>query len=124
MVERFKGKDTGFIVQHVEELPTERGTCGFVTTLITEKDCGSVGITHLKVSDAQKHYHEKTTEFYYVTKGTGELLVNHEVIYLKEGTIVMIKPGTIHKAISRNNLEVLVIMTPAFGEVWDQIYVE
>lgn len=122
MVERYKGKDTGFIVRHVEELPTEKGTCGFVTRLTTEKDCDSVGITHLKVSDAQKHYHEKTTEFYYVTKGEGELLVDDKVILLKKGTIVMIKPGMIHQAISHNNLEVLIIMTPAFGE-GDQIYV-
>ena len=124
MIELFKKRDTGFIVRNVDELPTERGTCGFRTSLFTEKDCDSVAISHLKISDAQKHYHDKTTEFYYVINGEGELLVDHKVISLKKGTIVMIKPGTIHQAISHNKLEVLIIMTPPFGEVWDQKYVE
>lgn len=124
MMKRYKKTDGCFIVRNVDELPAERGTCGFRTRLITEKDCDSVGISHLKISDAQKHYHEKTTEFYYVTNGEGELLVNDKLIPLKKGTIVMIKPGTIHQAISHNNLEVLIIMAPPLGEVNDQIYVE
>ncbi len=124
MMKRFKERDTGFIVRNVDELPTEKSTCGFRTRLITEKDGNSVSVSHLRISDAQKHYHERTTEFYYVINGEGELLVNDKVIPLKKGVIVMIKPGTIHQAISHNNLEVLIIMSPPVGEVNDQIYVE
>ncbi len=91
--------------------------------LITEKDSESVAFSHLKISDAKKHYHEKTTEFYYVLKGEGWLETDDGSISLTEGTLVMIKPGVGHRAVSSGGLEVLIAMSPPFGETQDQIIV-
>lgn len=90
--------------------------------LITEKDNESVAFSHLKISDAKKHYHEKTTEFYYVLKGNGILETDEGSIPLNEGTLVMIKPSIAHRAVSFDELEVLIIMTPPQSETADLIY--
>lgn len=91
--------------------------------LITEKDSESVAFSHLNISDAKKHYHEKTTEFYYVLKGEGWLETDDGSISLTEGTMVMIRPGVGHRAVSSGRLEVLIAMSPPFGETQDQIIV-
>lgn len=111
------------LVRKLEEISSERGSCGMRRRLITEIDCNMLAFSHLKISDAQKHYHEKTTEFYYVLKGKGELKVDEKVIQLDEGTLVMIKPGAVHQAISHGGLEVLIAMVPPFGEGNDLIYI-
>ena len=112
------------LVRKLKETPSEKGSCGIRKRLITEEDCRMLAFSHLKISDAQKHYHEKTTEFYYVLKGKGELKVNEKVIQLEEGTLVMIRPGTTHQAISHGELEVLIAMIPPFGENGDLIYID
>ncbi len=109
-------------VRKLKEMPIEKGSCGMRRRLITEKDCDMIAFSHLKISDAQKHYHEKTTEFYYVLKGEGSLEIDEELIPLEEGTLVMIKPGVVHRAISHNGLEVLITMIPPYGETEDQHY--
>lgn len=111
------------LVKKLEETPLERGSCGMRRRLITERDCESLAFSHLKISDARKHYHEKTTEFYYVLKGRGLLEVEDMPIPLDEGTLVMIKPGMAHRAVSYEDLEVLIAMMPPYGENGDQIFI-
>lgn len=110
------------LVRKLREIASEKGSCGIRKRLITEEDCEMLAFSHLRISDAQKHYHEKTTEFYYVLKGKGELKVDEEVIQLEEGILVMIKPGAAHQAISHGELEVLIAMIPPSGENGDIIY--
>ncbi len=114
--------DNKIIVRKLNETPIEKGSCGARRSLITERDCNALAFSHLKISDAKKHYHEKTTEFYYVLKGKGLLEVDEEFIHLDKGTLVMIKPGVVHRAISHGGLEVLIAMVPPYGESGDQYY--
>lgn len=111
------------VIRNLKETPTERGSCGMRRRLITEKDSVSVAFSHLKISDAKKHYHEKTTEFYYVLKGEGWLETDDGSISLTEGTMVMIRPGVGHRAVSSGGLEVLIAMTPPYGENIDQLFI-
>lgn len=119
--ERIETKKKRVLVRHFREIPSEKGTCGIRCKLITGQDCDSLAISYLEISDSKKHYHEKTTEFYYVLSGKGILELNEDTIPLKEGTVIMIKPGVLHRAISHDNLKVLIIMTPPIGESEDQI---
>ncbi len=112
------------LVRKLKETPSEKGSCGIRKRLITQEDCRMLAFSHLKISDAQKHYHEKTTEFYYVLKGKGELKVDEKVIQLEEGTIAMIKPGAAHQAISHGELEVLIAAVPPLRENSDLIYIK
>ena len=121
--ERIETDIKGVIVKNLKEILSEKGICGIRRRLITEQDCASLAISYLEISDAKKHYHEKTTEFYYVLSGKGELELNEDVIPLTEGTIIMIEPGVVHRAISHDNLKVLIIMSPPIGESEDQICV-
>ena len=119
-----KGKrEEKIILKILDKIPTEIGTCGIRTKLITEEDSDILAISHLKILDAKKHYHKKTTEVYYVLDGRGELEVDGDLLSLEKGTLVMIKPGVIHRAISHDNLKVLIIMAPPIGETQDQIII-
>lgn len=111
------------IARRLVELSNEEGSCGARKRLITEKDCRSVAFSHLKISDAKKHFHKETTEFYYVLKGAGWLETDAGSFSLAEGTMIMIQPGVIHRAISDHELEVLIAMTPPHGESGDQYFV-
>ncbi|MCZ7381420.1 MAG: cupin domain-containing protein [Candidatus Methanoperedens sp.] len=112
------------VIRNLKETPTERGSGGRRRRRITEKESGSVAFSHLKISDAKKHYHEKTTEFYYVLKGEGWLETDDGSISLTEGTMVMIRPGVGHRAVSSGELEVLIAMAPPLGEVSDCFYIK
>lgn len=110
------------LIRKLNEIPIEKGSCGARRRLITEKDNESVAFSHLKISDAKKHYHEKTMEFYYILKGEGTLETDEGTISLTEGMMVMIRPGVRHKAVSKGDLEVLIAMSPPYGENIDQKY--
>lgn len=110
-------------IRKLAEIQMEKGSCGMRRRLITEEDGDTLALSHLKISDAKRHYHKKTTELYYVLKGTGKLEVDSDSIPLIEGTLVLIKPGVAHKAISDGDLEVLIIMTPPQGETGDMTYI-
>ena len=112
------------IIRKLEDTQMEKGSCGARRRLITEKDSDFVAFSHLKISDAKKHYHEKTTEFYYVLKGEGWLETDDGSISLSEGTLVMIRPGVGHRAVSNGGLEVLIAMSPPQAETGDQYYLQ
>ncbi len=116
-------KNNKVLIKKVKETPVEKGSCGARKRLISEKDSTLLAISHLTISNARKHYHEKTTEFYYVLKGKGSLEIDERLIALEEGMLVKIDPGVAHRALSSKNLEVLVIMSPPYGEVDDQIFI-
>ena len=79
-------------------------------------------------TESKLHYHNKTTEFYYITKGRGRIFLgdlvfsklensikNLNEFKVKKGSLIEIKPGTLHKI--RNDgkrLELLVICNPAW----------
>ncbi len=120
MGEIMKNKEQ-IVVRKLKETQMEKGSCGMRRRLITDKDCDAVAFSHLKIMDAKKHYHEKTTEFYYVLKGEGWLETDDGSISLTEGTLVMIKPGVGHRAISSGGLEVLIAMAPPLAEAGDYV---
>ncbi len=89
--------------------------CGHSIRAITGKDTDLASIHVVTISkDSKIHYHRNTTEFYYVLEGEGELLLNDDIVGIKPGTIVMIKPLTRHRA--RGNLKILNIVIPPFDE--------
>lgn len=114
--------ENGVVVRNLKDTPAERGSCGIRKRLITENDSETVAFSHLKISDAKMHYHENTTEFYFVLKGEGWLETDRGSIPLIEGIMVMIKPGVAHRAISSRELEVLIAMSPPYGENIDQLF--
>jgi mannose-6-phosphate isomerase-like protein (cupin superfamily) len=65
-------------------------------------------------ADAQKHYHKRLTETYYVLEcETGAVMeLDDEVVPLSAGTCVLIRPGVRHRAVGR--MTVLIFVLPKF----------
>jgi len=105
-------EEKGYVVRKVEEVPKERSTCGFRKRLITKEEFEGANVTFLSVYEAERHYHKKTTEFYYVLKGKGVLELDHDRVEVEPGTLVMIRPGTRHRA--EGQVEVLIVGVPPF----------
>ena len=64
-----------------------------------------------EITDSQKHYHKKATEYYYILEGTGKMELNDDVIALEPGLAVRIEPGTAHRAYG--NIKALIVVIPA-----------
>ncbi|MHB0956372.1 MAG: cupin domain-containing protein [Pirellulaceae bacterium] len=74
---------------------------------------GTIHVTEIG-ADAQRHYHQRLTETYYVLEcePDAHLLLNDDVIPLRPGVCVMIRPGTWHQAVGR--MKVLIVVIPKF----------
>lgn len=101
-----------YLVRKVDEIPRERSTCGFRKRLIAKEHFEGANFTFLNVYEAERHYHKKTTEFYYVLKGKGTLELNGDTVDLEPGVLVMINPGTRHRA--EGQVETLIVGIPPF----------
>ncbi len=93
-----------------EDVEWKRGHCGALKRLLSE----GISFDFVRIEDAKKHFHKKTKEYYFIVRGEGEIELNDDVIKVKEGDLVVIEPGTFHRA--RGNMEVLVIGMPALNE--------
>ena len=112
------------VVKHVEKVEQERGSCGARRRLIRAEDCAALGVSHLMIGEAREHFHRESWEIYFVLAGDGSLHVDGETVPLRAGTTVLVPPGSRHRAVSHQGLEVLVIMSPATAEAGDIVYVE
>jgi len=114
----------GYLVRQIpDDVQPVPCPCGESIRAITGKDTDLASIHVVTISkDSKVHYHRNITEFYYVLEGEGELLLNDNIIKLKPGTLVMIKPLTRHRA--RGNLRILNIVIPPFDESDEFIFDE
>lgn len=114
----------GVLVKHLDGVAQERGSCGARRRLILAKECAPLGLSHVMIGDAREHFHRESWEIYFVLAGDGALHVDGETVPLRAGTTVLVPPGSRHRAVSNQDLEVLVIMSPATAEAGDIVYVE
>jgi mannose-6-phosphate isomerase-like protein (cupin superfamily) len=65
-------------------------------------------------ADAELHYHKRLTETYYILEcGTdAQMQLDDDVISLKPGMCILIRPGVRHRAIGQ--MKVLIIAVPKF----------
>ncbi len=73
---------------------------------------GPIGIALALIRESEPHYHNYTTEWYMVTKGSGTVYLNNEEKQLKEYDTSKISPKTIHYVKSDNEIELWVITSP------------
>lgn len=116
-----KGK---VVVRAFQDTPAEASALGPAKRLVTARDSPPVSLSLFQVTQARAHYHEATVEIYVCTGGRGRLEVDGEVVPLTPGTVVTVKPGVVHKPVSEEALEVLIINCPPPGDPPDRIYTE
>ena len=51
-----------YIVRKVDKVPKERSTCGFRKRLITKEAFEAANVTFPRVYEAERQYHNKTTD--------------------------------------------------------------
>jgi mannose-6-phosphate isomerase-like protein (cupin superfamily) len=104
--------DAKYIVRQIEGLDEARSTCGFRRALFTQDDSNRVSMSMLRIDDSQAHYHKETHEIYYVIDGEGTLELDNDVVPLKPGTAVLVKPEVRHSA--KGEVTVLIVGAPPF----------
>ena len=65
-------------------------------------------------ADAQLHYHKRLTETYYILDCADDarFQLDDEIIPIRPGQCILIRPGTRHRAIGR--MTVLIVVYPKF----------
>ena len=74
---------------------------------------GTIHITNIS-ADARLHYHKRLTEIYYILQcdENARMQLDEEVIDLKVGLCIMIRPGVRHRAVGC--MKVLIVVYPKF----------
>lgn len=70
--------------------------CGPSTRIVTFADGEPLNFHVVEISDAEPHYHRKTTELYYILEGEGVLAIDGEEIPVSPGSTIVIRPGAVH----------------------------
>ena len=75
-------------------------------------------------ADAELHYHNQMTETYYFLEcdENARLQLNDDIIPVKEGMSVLIRPKTRHRAIGK--MKVLIVVHPKFDPADEHIVAE
>ena len=105
--------DKRFKIVNTKKLESVECPCGSAQRAFTDapEQTASLHIVEIK-EDSKTHYHKKTTEFYYVLEGEGQIELDGMRFDVSPGSSVMIKPGCRHRAIGR--LKIINFPVPAF----------
>ncbi len=98
-----------------DQLPAVPCPCGLARRAFTEVDDfpGTVHVTEI-AADARLHFHKRLTETYYILECApgAALQLDEEVLSVRPGMCVLIRPGVRHRAIGR--MRVLILVLPKF----------
>ena len=74
---------------------------------------GTIHVTDIS-EDAQLHYHKQLTETYYFMEcgDDARMQLDDDMVDVRPGTCIMIRPGVRHRAIGR--MRVLIVVLPKF----------
>ncbi|MCX6836679.1 MAG: cupin domain-containing protein [Verrucomicrobia bacterium] len=105
------------LIRHEGHTPRERSTCGWRDRLISREDAdlNPAAWAHAVDIDGSKlHYHQRSTELYYVLEGGGSVMLDGVEHPVSKGSLVHIPPGVVHGA--RGKMRVLVVGIPDIAE--------
>jgi mannose-6-phosphate isomerase-like protein (cupin superfamily) len=104
-------------VRRLTEQGEWRSTCGMRRDLLAAVEQGPVRIHMLRIHDSKKHWHRRTTEYYFVTEGEGEIELDGETVSIAAGDLVVVPPGVWHtsRPASGHDLHVLLVVVPPSG---------
>ena len=105
------------LIRHEGHTPRERSTCGWRDRLISREDAelNPAAWAHaVDIDGAKLHYHQRSTELYYVLEGGGSVMLDGVEQSVSKGSLVHIPPGVVHGA--RGKMRVLVVGIPDIAE--------
>jgi mannose-6-phosphate isomerase-like protein (cupin superfamily) len=94
-----------------------RSTCGMRRDFVRVGKDEPLWFHYMRISDSRKHVHKRTTEYYYVTEGVGEIELDDETVPISKGDMIIVPPGVAHTArpTTEAELHVLIIVVPPAG---------
>ena len=103
-----------YIVRNFSDVPGVPCPCGTSQRAITAQnnDIANVHVTH--ILHAQRHYHNKTTEFYYILEGRGVMELDGDEVDVEPGVVIMVPVGCRHAG--RGDFKALIVGVPPFSE--------
>jgi mannose-6-phosphate isomerase-like protein (cupin superfamily) len=105
----------GYEVVDFADIPAVPCPCGTARRALADVADypGTIHMTEI-ADDARVHYHRRLTETYYILSCDADaaMQLNDDRIPLRPGMLVMIRPGTRHRAIGR--MRVLIVALPKF----------
>lgn len=105
----------GYEVVDFNALPPTPCPCGEARRAFGDVDDfpATVHVTEIS-AEARLHYHRKLTETYYILEcsADAQMQLDDEVIALRPGMCVLIRPGVRHRAIGE--MKVLIVVLPKF----------
>lgn len=109
----------GYVLRNLNEVKPQKRVCGKLWVLSDSEDFEGGNLSYLEASrPAEPHYHKEITEIYFVTSGKGKIELDGNEEKLGKGTLVLIKPGTVHRIIPEKDsiLKVVVFSIPSWRE--------
>lgn len=105
----------GYEIADFASLPGITCPCGTARRAFTEVPDfpGTIHVTEI-AQDARLHYHKCLTETYYFLEcdPDSRIQLDEDVIDVRPGMCIMIRPGVRHKAIGK--MRVLIVVLPKF----------
>ena len=80
-------------VRHASEVSPVPCPCGQATRIVTSADGAPCSFHITEIHDAERHYHERTTEVYSILEGTGKVELDGEWHDVRPGSVVFIPPA-------------------------------
>ncbi len=105
------------LIRHEGQAPRERSACGWRDRLISREDAplSPAAWAHaVDIEDGTLHYHQRSTELYYVLEGSGCVVLDGVEHPVSKGSLVHIPPGVVHAG--RGRMRVLVVGVPDIAD--------
>ncbi len=108
------------LVRKLSDVTPIRSACGSSTRAFTRADGVAMGLHVVRITEAECHYHTRTTEIYHILEGEGTLRVGDEEYALRPGLTIYVPAGQQHGG--EGDFLSIVICAPPFDPD-DQIVV-
>lgn len=103
----------GYIYRDINSVQGTLCPCGEAFRVIGAPDGTPASFHVVKIKrNSERHYHKRLTEIYYCLEGTGTIELNQERLPLRPGIVVVIRPGTVHRAVG--DLTIINVVIPPF----------
>ncbi len=87
-------------------------SCGESTRLITHQDTPEFSFHVVHIRNGKPHYHQRSTETYYILEGKGKLELDDDTLDVEPGMAILIPPGVRHRGYG--DFKTIVTGAPAF----------
>ena len=108
-------RPSGYEIVDFAEIPGIPCPCGVARRGLAEVEDfpGTIHVTEIS-TDAQLHHHKRLTETYFFLEceADAKMQLDDEIVAVRPGVCIMIRPGTRHRALGR--MRVLIVVWPKF----------